>query len=123
MVSSSLLYSNENLAKHNFKAEFHSKIRDSFPAIVEVLKNNNSDIQINGIELLAKLSEKGMNLSDERNIADRALKAAFQSQIQNAIPAIIELLDDSNSDIRISAVEILGELSAKSADCLDQIEM
>ena len=77
-------------------AESRLSIQACMPQIVQLLKDNDRDVRIAGVDTLAKLSKQGnLNISvNSRVVLLISIVAEFHKFIQPSIPQIVELLND-----------------------------
>ncbi|KAF8521606.1 hypothetical protein BU17DRAFT_87839 [Hysterangium stoloniferum] len=83
---------------HGCVARFSTGIAGAIPAIVELLKDSDSDVRSSAVSVLGKVSEQ----------------AEFRAAIVLVIPAIVELLSNWSWDVQLNAVLVLGKVSEQA---------
>src|SRR5271155_5425887 len=97
-----------------FVAGFQPLIMTAIPEIITLLKDSDSDVQIAAANTLSKLSDHSKRLYLSGLSLLIYFVAGFQPLIMTAIPEIITLLKDSDSDVQIAAANTLSKLSDHS---------
>src|SRR5271155_3130903 len=97
-----------------FIAGFQPLIMNAIPEIITLLKDSDSDVQIAAANTLSKLSDHSKRLYLSGLSLLIYFIAGFQPLIMTAIPEIITLLKDSDSDVQIAAANTLSKLSDHS---------
>src|SRR5271168_12079 len=86
----------------------------AIPEIIPLLKDSHRDVQIVAANTLSKLSYHSKRLYLSGLSLLIYFVAGFQPLIMTAIPEIITLLKDSDSDVQIVAANTLSKLSYHS---------
>ncbi|KAF8519795.1 armadillo-type protein [Hysterangium stoloniferum] len=104
------------LGKVSEQAEFRAAIAPFIPAIVQPLKDyaSASDVRSSAVSVLGQVSEKGAVCDNGMGIPLTFDESRISSGHWGVIPAIVELLKDSDSDVRSRAVSVLGKVSEQA---------
>jgi hypothetical protein len=92
-------------------AEFQRFIGTSIPQIIDLLHDDNNDIRTEGAKLMLTLSAQGIEHIRSDQVSLMSIAAEFQWFIVTCIPQIIDLLEDSSSNVRKEGTKLLTILS------------
>src|SRR5712672_2122067 len=96
-----------------FVAEFQEDIRTIIPVIAERLNDPDSDVCRAALGLLSRLAAQGMCYHDFWLVCSSLFLAEFKEDVRITIPAIVEHLKSSDSDVCKAALDGVSMMAAQ----------